>query len=119
MLHDLGYADDAGFIADTYEQLASWARALQAHYSTWGLSLSVAKTEALTTAAEGGRGPISMDAPEGAPSQIQFSFPIFGYPDQSGRKLRVGYFPSTRLGPQGLLATHRQRLGCGPAGSFH
>lgn len=73
MLHDLGYADDAAFIADTYEQLASWARALQAHYSTWGLSLSVAKTEALTTAAEGGRGPISMDAPEGAPSQIQFS----------------------------------------------
>ncbi|CAK9054019.1 LINE-1 retrotransposable element ORF2 protein, partial [Durusdinium trenchii] len=62
MLHDLGYADDAAFIADTYEQLASWARALQAHYSTWGLSLSVAKTEALTTAAEGGRGPISMDA---------------------------------------------------------
>ncbi|CAK9043707.1 unnamed protein product [Durusdinium trenchii] len=78
MLHDLGYADDAGFIADTYEQLASWARALQAHYSTWGLSLSVAKTEALTTAAEGGRDPISMDAPEGAPSQIQFLFQYLG-----------------------------------------
>ena len=51
MLHDLGYADDAAFLADTYERLASLSRDLRSHYTSWGLTLAVAKTEALTTGA--------------------------------------------------------------------
>ena len=49
MLHDLGYADDAAFIADALDKLVHWARQLRGHYNSWGLVLSVDKTEALTS----------------------------------------------------------------------
>ena len=52
MLHDLGYADDAAFITDTYQKLVSLVSDLQQHYFAWGLTMSVEKTEALITQGE-------------------------------------------------------------------
>ena len=49
MLHELGYADDAAFVADTWEKLAQYAQELAGHYESWGLRMSVAKTEAMTS----------------------------------------------------------------------
>ena len=47
--HDLGYADDAAFLTDTYDKLVSLALELQRHYTSWGLTMSVEKTELLLT----------------------------------------------------------------------
>ena len=49
MLHDLGYADDAAFITDTYASLHELVTSLQNHYTSWGLTMSVEKTKALVT----------------------------------------------------------------------
>ena len=51
-LHDLGYADDAAFITDTYDKLVQLARDLQNHYFQWGLTMSVEKTELFLTEGE-------------------------------------------------------------------
>ena len=49
LLHELGYADDAAFLADTYDKLVVLSLNLQRHYSNWGLTMSVEKTEILLT----------------------------------------------------------------------
>ena len=49
LMHDLGYADDAAILTDTYEKLVVLALDLQRHYSNWGLTMSVYKTELLLT----------------------------------------------------------------------
>ena len=49
LLHDLRHADDAAFLTDTYEKLVVLALDLQRHYSNWGLTMSVEKTELLLT----------------------------------------------------------------------
>ena len=49
LLHDLGYADDAAFLTDTYDKLVVLSLNLQRHYSNWGLTMSVEKTEILLT----------------------------------------------------------------------
>lgn len=43
MLHELGYADNMAFLADTVDKLRIWAKGLQRHYDRWGLVLSVEK----------------------------------------------------------------------------
>ena len=48
-LHELGYADDAAFVTDTYDKLVKLACELQEHYLSWGLTMSVEKTELLLT----------------------------------------------------------------------
>ena len=48
-LHELWYADDAAFITDTYDKLVKLACDLQDHYLSWGLTMSVEKTELLLT----------------------------------------------------------------------
>ena len=55
MLHELGYADDAAFIIDTYVKWCELVVELQGHYSSWGLTMSVEKTEATVT--EGAKPP--------------------------------------------------------------
>ena len=54
MLHELGSADDV-FITDTYIKLCELVVELQEHYSSWGLTMSVQKTEAIVT--EGAKPP--------------------------------------------------------------
>ena len=51
-LSDLGYADDAAFLTDTYEKLVTTIEGLQALYKQWGLTMSVEKTEALVSQGE-------------------------------------------------------------------
>ena len=48
-LHELGYADDTAFITDTYAKLVDLVTSLQLHYTAWGLTMSVEKTEAMVT----------------------------------------------------------------------
>ena len=48
-VHDLGYADDAVFIADTVLKIQTLAQDLQSQYLGWGLHMSVGKTEAMAT----------------------------------------------------------------------
>ena len=48
-VHDLGYADDAAFIADTVMKLQMLAQDLQSQYLGWRLHMSVGKTEAMAT----------------------------------------------------------------------
>ena len=48
-VHDLGYADDAAFIADTLLKLQALTQDLQHQYLGWGLHMSVRKTEAMAT----------------------------------------------------------------------
>jgi len=48
-VHDLGYADDAAFIADTVMKLQILAQDLQSQYLGWRLHMSVGKTEAMAT----------------------------------------------------------------------
>ena len=48
-VHDLGYADDAVFIADTVLKLQMLAQDLQSQYLGWGLHMSVGKAEAMAT----------------------------------------------------------------------
>ena len=64
MLHELGYADDAAFVTDTYAKLVALVKDLQAHYTGWGLTMSVEKTEVLAT--RGGEiAPIAVTPVEG------------------------------------------------------
>ncbi|CAE7459961.1 FCPD, partial [Symbiodinium sp. KB8] len=51
-LSDLGYADDAAFLTDTYEKLVTTIEALQSLYKQWGLTMSVERTEALVSHGE-------------------------------------------------------------------
>ena len=51
-LSDLGYADDAAFLTDTYEKLVTTIEGLQSLYKQWGLTMSVGKTEALVSQGE-------------------------------------------------------------------
>ena len=48
-VHDLGYADDAAFIADTVLKVQMLAQDLQSQYLGWGLHMSVGKAEAMAT----------------------------------------------------------------------
>lgn len=65
------YADDAALLADTLLTLADKAKHIQAHLHNWGLSLSVSKTCALTTAA-GQHEALQVEEAEGE-SSIQFA----------------------------------------------
>ena len=51
-LSDLGYADDAAFLTDTYEKLVKTILGLQTLYKQWGLTMSVEKTKALVSQGE-------------------------------------------------------------------
>ena len=64
-LHDLGYADDSAFITDTYQKLRALAPSLQSLYSDWGLSMSVEKSEILSTNEKGTQADISVHPCDG------------------------------------------------------